>query len=94
MNGKLVEAIGVVEEVYEFFDFGGGEASAGVMPELFDEQGNAFFSAATMADGIFDGDLIGRCAVVEENLNSVGDGAFIWFEVLAGVARIFLDNHF
>ena len=46
-----------------------------------------------MADGIFHFHFFRRAAVAEEDLHGVGDGAFVRFEIFAGVARVFAHEH-
>ena len=43
--------------------------------------------------GIVDFDFVGHGAVVEFDLERVGDGAFFGVEVVAGVGGVFFDDH-
>src|SRR5437899_9052897 len=46
-----------------------------------------------MADWIFDFDFFCSCSICKEDLHSIGDGTFVWFEVFAAIARVFAYNH-
>ena len=71
-----------------FFCCGFGEAAAEVGFEFLDEQRQAFFAAAAMADGVLDG-FLEDCAVVEFDVECVGDGALVGIVVVARELRLF-----
>lgn len=70
------------------------ELGAEIGLEFFHEEGDAFFAAPAMANGVFDLDFFGGGAVFEEDLDGVGDGSFVWIEVIGAVLGIFGDFHF
>src|SRR5947207_2693004 len=61
--------------------------------EFLHEQWHTFGAATAVAHGIFHFHLPCRAAVAEEYSHGVGDGAFVGFEILARVTRIFAHNH-
>ena len=70
-----------------------GECRAEVRAELFEEERNALAAPAAMADGILHRLFARLRAVVEKDLQRVGDGALVRIEVVHRVAAAFLHHH-
>ena len=64
------------------------EAPAQVGFELLDQQRHAFVAAAAVADGVFDC-FFEHGAIVEIDMESVGDGALVGVVVVGCEARLF-----
>src|SRR4030095_9280941 len=57
------------------------------------QEGNAFRATSPVTDGILDSDFFGSRSVFEENLNRVGDGAFLWIKIILRVTGILDADH-
>src|ERR1019366_8704111 len=72
------------------FSIVGGKRGLGLLLQERD----ALAAAAAMAERIFDDDLAGFGAVLEENLHGVGDRALGGIEVVPGILLVLGDGHF
>ena len=93
VHGHCFEPLLVRARVDDLCGSPSGKARQQVAPELVHEDRNAGFAPTPMANRILDFDLFGLRAVLEKNLNRIGDRTLVGLVVLAAVACILLDHH-
>src|SRR5260370_16207257 len=93
VDPHLFKPVGVFKSAENRVAAFGRKSVLQVIPELSDQQGNAFRPAAAMADGILDLHALSCPAVFKKDLDSIGYRALVRLEILTAIARFFLDHH-
>jgi len=70
------------------------EAACKVGLELLDQERHSLLAATAVSDGIFNFNVPGCCAVLEKNLNCIGNGALPGVKIIFVVVRVLNADHF
>ena len=91
MHRRGFQRLLVLAQREDLFHACGREAGGQIAAELGFQQRDALGAATAVAHRVFHFHLLRGRAVLEEDLQGIGDGALVGLQVLAGVARL-LDH--
>ncbi len=89
MNRGFLQRPLVHAHLHNLCNLLGRQTSGQIGCELLFEQRDSFLTSAAVADRVLYLNLFRMAPILEEDLNGIGDRAFVRIEIISGITRVF-----